>query len=43
VLTKPWKVTTLTLRHPPRDERVMEYECAQNNLDVPYLVKQGEK
>jgi len=43
VLTKPWTVTTLTLRHPPREERIMEYECAQNNLDVPYLVNQAQK
>jgi hypothetical protein len=41
VLTKPWKVVDTQLRHPPRDDRVMEYECAQNNIDLPHIVKPG--
>jgi hypothetical protein len=39
VLTKPWKVVDTQLRHPPRDDRVMEYECAQNNIDLPHIIK----
>jgi len=36
VMTKPW-VTSMTLRHPPRADRVMEYECLENNQDVEHL------
>lgn len=36
VLTKPW-TQRLTLHHPPRDERIMEYECAENNVDLPHI------
>ncbi len=36
VMTKPW-VINMTLRHPPRADRVLEYECAENNQDVPHL------
>jgi len=43
VLTKPWKVVDTQLRHPPREDRVMEYECAQNNIDLPHIVKPGSK
>ena len=39
VLTKPWKVVDTQLRHPPRDDRIMEYECAQNNIDLSHIVK----
>jgi hypothetical protein len=39
VLTKPWKVVDTQLRHPPREDRVMEYECVQNNIDLPHIVK----
>jgi hypothetical protein len=44
VLTKPW-VVNYTLRHPPRADRVMEYECLENNQDLPHLVgpKQAER
>jgi hypothetical protein len=28
----------MTLRHPPRADRVMEYECLENNQDLPHLV-----
>jgi len=38
VFTKPWKVTDATLRHPPREDRVMEYECLDGNVDVQHLV-----
>lgn len=38
VLTKPWKVVDTQLRHPPREDRIMEYECAQNNIDLPHIV-----
>jgi hypothetical protein len=41
VLTKPWKVVDAQLRHPPREDRVMEYECAQNNIDLQHIVKPG--
>jgi hypothetical protein len=37
VLTKPWTYRLL-LRHPPRDERVMEADCSDNNLDVEHIV-----
>lgn len=43
VLTKPWKVVDAQLRHPPREDRVMEYECVQNNIDLPHIVKPGSK
>jgi len=39
VLTKPWKVVDTQLRHPPREDRIMEYECVQNNIDLPHIVK----
>jgi hypothetical protein len=38
VFTKPWKVTDATLRHPPREDRVMEYECLDGNIDVNHIV-----
>jgi hypothetical protein len=38
VLTKPWTYR-LILRHPPRDERIMEAECAENNQDLEHIVK----
>jgi hypothetical protein len=41
VLTKPWKVVDTQLRHPPREDRVMEYECVQNNIDLPHIIKPG--
>jgi hypothetical protein len=41
VLTKVWKVVDTQLRHPPREDRIMEYECAQNNIDLPHIVKPG--
>jgi hypothetical protein len=41
VLTKPWKVVDTQLRHPPREDRIMEYECTQNNIDLPHIVKPG--
>jgi hypothetical protein len=34
-LTKPW-ATGATLRHPP-NARVEEYECIENNLDLPHM------
>jgi hypothetical protein len=37
VLTKPWSYR-LILRHPPRDERIMEAECAENNQDLEHIV-----
>jgi hypothetical protein len=42
VLTKPWKVVDAQLRHPPREDRIMEYEC-ENNIDLPHILKPGEK
>jgi len=36
VMTQPWN-THMTLRHPPRADRVMEYECLENNQDLPHL------
>jgi hypothetical protein len=39
VLSKPWKVVDTQLRHPPREDRIMEYECTQNNIDLPHIVK----
>jgi len=30
------------LRHPPREDRIMEYEC-ENNIDLPHILKPGEK
>ncbi len=36
VMTKAW-VTNIVLRHPPRADRVMEYECLENNQDLPHL------
>ena len=41
VLTKPWKLVDTQLRHPPREDRVMEYECVQNNIDLPHIIKPG--
>lgn len=41
VMTGPWKVVDMQLRHPPRDERLMEYVCEENNVDVPFLSKPG--
>jgi hypothetical protein len=43
ILTKPWKVVDTQLRHPPREDRVMEYECVQNNIDLPHIIKPGSK
>lgn len=37
VLTKPWTYR-LILRHPPRDERIMEAECNENNEDLEHIV-----
>ena len=37
VLTKPWHYRII-LRHPPRDERIMEAECAENNQDLEHIV-----
>ena len=37
VMTGPWTIH-MTLRHPPRADRVMEYECLENNQDLPHLV-----
>lgn len=37
VMTGPWTMH-MTLRHPPRADRVMEYECLENNQDLPHLV-----
>ena len=37
VFTKPWKTVSVTLRHPPRDERIMEYECIEGNIDLPHI------
>ncbi len=37
VMTAPWTIH-MTLRHPPRADRVMEYECLENNQDLPHLV-----
>jgi hypothetical protein len=42
VLTKPWKVVDAQLRHPPRDDRIMEYEC-DNNIDLTHIVKPGSR
>jgi hypothetical protein len=42
VLTKPWKVVDAQLRHPPREDRIMEYEC-DNNIDLSHIVKPGAK
>ena len=39
VFTKPWNVVTVTLRHPPRDERIMEYECIDQ--DAAHIVPQA--
>ena len=36
VLTKPWAYRII-LRHPPRDERIMEAECAENNQDPLHI------
>lgn len=38
VLTKPW-IYRLILRHPPRDERIMEAECSENNQDLEHIVR----
>ena len=38
VLEKPWTYR-LILRHPPRDERIMEAECSENNQDLEHIVK----
>lgn len=40
VLTKPWKLVDAQLRHPPREDRVMEYVC-DNNIDLPHILKPG--
>jgi hypothetical protein len=37
VFTKPWQYR-LILRHPPRDERIMEAECQENNQDLEHIV-----
>jgi len=37
VFTKPWRAASVTLRHPPRDERIMEYECIEGNIDLPHI------
>ena len=37
VLTKPWHYRVI-LRHPPRDERIMESECSENNQDIEHIV-----
>jgi len=37
VFTKPWQYR-LVLRHPPRDERIMEAECEENNQDLEHIV-----
>lgn len=37
VLTKPWKLVDTQLRHPPREDRIMEYVC-DNNIDLPHIV-----
>jgi len=37
VFTKPWQYR-LILRHPPRDERIMEAECQENNQDLQHIV-----
>ena len=42
VLTKPWKVVDAQLRHPPREDRVMEYVC-DNNIDLPHILKPGSR
>jgi len=42
VLTKPWKVVDAQLRHPPRDDRIMEYEC-DNNIDLTHILKPGSR
>jgi hypothetical protein len=42
VLTKPWKVVDAQLRHPPREDRIMEYEC-DNNIDLSHIVKPGSR
>ena len=42
VLTKPWKVVDAQLRHPPREDRIMEYEC-DNNIDLTHIVKPGSR
>jgi hypothetical protein len=36
VLAKPWAYRII-LRHPPRDERIMEAECAENNQDLQHI------
>ena len=37
VFTRPWPYR-LILRHPPRDERIMEAECQENNQDLEHIV-----
>jgi len=37
-LAKPWTYR-LILRHPPRDERIMEADCSENNQDLEHIVK----
>jgi hypothetical protein len=37
VFTKPWTYNTTLKRSRPGD-RVMEYECLENNVDIPHLV-----
>jgi hypothetical protein len=36
VLTRPW-ANRIILRHPPRDERIMEDECNENNQDLEHI------
>jgi hypothetical protein len=37
VLTQPWSYR-LILRHTPRDERIMETDCAENNQDPQHII-----
>jgi hypothetical protein len=37
VFTRAWQYR-LILRHPPRDDRIMEAECDQNNQDLEHIV-----
>jgi hypothetical protein len=40
-LTKPW-TTGAVLRHPAPDVRVEEYECIENNQDIPHMKAGGK-
>lgn len=40
-LTKPWHTGTV-LRHPAPDVRVEEYECVENNQDIPHMGNNGK-